>query len=301
MRWSAAQMLAWIDRKKPLELKEWSSDMDGQILPAQLKLREAIVQRRVIDVRGRRGPPGSKQRMPDDLLSDPEFTLLVTPHGAITVHPPHKRHKYEEKYGIDLDKWWREIDFDRDEGEHAFPAPPTSCQGQPDRSHLRLVSGTGSDETEASAVRTAGVMPELAPAAGPPQVELVPSTPMTTAADRQLPAAGEPEPSQSPQPQQLTNKREPNSGDAQSQSQSPNSPAEVAKLSGKQWVSKTYARRPNALLAMGITGASKALAEESKTAPDCAKPLTARYSEKLLRDLGVFPKAHRGSPKQRPK
>jgi hypothetical protein len=103
------------------------------------------------------------------------------------------------------------------------------------------------------------------------------------------------------QPQQPTNEREPNSGDAQSQLQSPNSPAEVAKLSGKQWVSKTYARRPNALLAMGITGASKALAEESKTAPDCAKPLTARYSEKLLRDLRVFPKAHRGSPKQRPK
>jgi len=76
---------------------------------------------------------------------------------------------------------------------------------------------------------------------------------------------------------------------------------EVAKLSGKQWVSNAYARRPDELFPMGITGASKALAEESKTAPDCAKPLIARYIEKLLRGLGRFPKAHRGSPKQRPK
>src|SRR5262245_9792510 len=47
----------------------------------------------------------------------------------------------------------------------------------------------------------------------------------------------------------------------------PNSPAEVAKLSGKQWVPNAYARRPDELLAMDITGASEALAEESKTAP----------------------------------
>jgi hypothetical protein len=75
----------------------------------------------------------------------------------------------------------------------------------------------------------------------------------------------------------------------------------VAKLSGKRWVSNAYGRRPDELLAMGITGASEALAEESKTAPDCAKPLIARYIEKLLRERGTFPKAHRGSPKQRPK
>jgi len=130
-RWSAAQMLSRIaPLGKPLKLEEWRSDMDGKILPAQLKLHEAIVQRRITDVRGRLGPPGSKQRIPDDLLSDPEFTLLVTLHGALTVHPPHKRHKFEEKYGIDLDNWWREIDFDQDEGEQVFYRP-----------HLRLVLG----------------------------------------------------------------------------------------------------------------------------------------------------------------
>ena len=87
----------------------------------------------------------------------------------------------------------------------------------------------------------------------------------------------------------------------QSEQQSRKECETVAKLSGKRWVSNAYDRRPDELLAMGITGASEALAEESKTAPDCAKPLTARYIEKLLRELGRFPKAHRGSPKQRPK
>ena len=112
-----------------------------------------------------------------------------------------------------------------------------------------------------------------------------------------------------PADQQPTNEHAPNGerpvkspeGDAQPQPQSPNSPiAEVRKLSGKTWVQTAYERRPKELLAMGITGASRELAEEAKTAPDCAKPLTARYIEKLLRTLGAFPKAHRGR-KQRPK
>jgi hypothetical protein len=76
----------------------------------------------------------------------------------------------------------------------------------------------------------------------------------------------------------------------------------VRKLSGKAWVPVAYARRADELLAMTITEASDALAEEtSKPASDCAKPLKARYIEKLLRELGMFPKARRGSPKQRPK
>jgi hypothetical protein len=74
----------------------------------------------------------------------------------------------------------------------------------------------------------------------------------------------------------------------------------VPKLSGKEWVPVAYARRPDELLAMGITGASEALATESSNAVDCAEPLTARYIENLLRELKAFPKAHRGS-KQPPK
>jgi len=76
--------------------------------------------------------------------------------------------------------------------------------------------------------------------------------------------------------------------------QLPNSPiAEIPKLSGKEWVPEAYARRPGALLAMGITGASEALAEESSNAADCGKRLNARYIEKLLRELGAFPKVRR--------
>jgi hypothetical protein len=40
---------------------------------------------------------------------------------------------------------------------------------------------------------------------------------------------------------------------------------------------------------MNISDASRALADESKTAPDCAKPLNAL--EKLLRERNVWPKA----------
>jgi hypothetical protein len=136
-----------------LKLTDWRDDMDGQILPAQLKLREAIVQGRITDIRGRLGPPGSKERMPDDLFSDSEFMLLVTPYGTLTIYPPHKLPKFMEKYELNPDNWWREIDFDQDEGERAVSASLAPCQGQPDRSHLRLVSGAGSSETEAPATR----------------------------------------------------------------------------------------------------------------------------------------------------
>jgi hypothetical protein len=163
-RWTAAQQLSRIALKKPLQLTEWRDDMNGQILPAQRKLREAIVQRRITDIQGRLGPPGSKERMPDDLFSDSEFTLLVEPHGALTVHPPHKRHKFEEKYKINLDNWWREIDFDQDEGEQAFSASLAPCQEQqPGRSYLRLVSGARSGETEAPAARAEESRPESEP------------------------------------------------------------------------------------------------------------------------------------------
>jgi hypothetical protein len=53
-----------------------------------------------------------------------------------------------------------------------------------------------------------------------------------------------------------------------------------------------------------ITDASHALSEESKTAPDCAKPLEKpRYIERLLGELGLrdaWPPKYRGS-RQRPK
>jgi hypothetical protein len=83
----------------------------------------------------------------------------------------------------------------------------------------------------------------------------------------------------------------------------PQSPT-ASKLSRKKWIAAAYAWRPNELLAMGITAASIDLVKESRNAADCANPFDEdkpRYAEKLLRDLGVFPKARRGSPKRRRK
>jgi len=73
----------------------------------------------------------------------------------------------------------------------------------------------------------------------------------------------------------------------------------VGKLSGKAWVPLAYARRPNELLAMGISDAARVLANEYETY--CGKPLKPRSVEKILRGLGIWTKAFRGSPKQRRK
>jgi hypothetical protein len=71
----------------------------------------------------------------------------------------------------------------------------------------------------------------------------------------------------------------------------------VRKLSGKEWVSSNL---KSELLALTITEAANVLAKQSETAANCIKPLQPRYVEKVLRDLGHWPKAPGGSPKQRP-
>jgi hypothetical protein len=67
--------------------------------------------------------------------------------------------------------------------------------------------------------------------------------------------------------------------------------------SGKEWVREVFERKRDELLAMGITDAGRLLA--SQTPPD-GKPVKPRWAEKILSGLGVWPKAFRGSPKQRP-
>ena len=77
----------------------------------------------------------------------------------------------------------------------------------------------------------------------------------------------------------------------------------VRKLTGKEWVEKARERRadefhPNV---MNITEAGHRLSEESKTAPDCAKPLSVGHCINLLRDLNVWSKKPRKLSRQRPK
>jgi hypothetical protein len=73
------------------------------------------------------------------------------------------------------------------------------------------------------------------------------------------------------------------------------------KLEGKEWVPVAFARRPDELLALPITKAGDKLAEESKTALDCRRPLSAGYCTNELRKLHKWPEKPRGSPKQRSK
>ena len=74
----------------------------------------------------------------------------------------------------------------------------------------------------------------------------------------------------------------------------------VRKLAGKEWIEAALKRRPQ-LRALLITEAGRQLSEESKTARDCAKPLSVGRCINILRDFFAWPKKPRNSPKQRPK
>ena len=71
----------------------------------------------------------------------------------------------------------------------------------------------------------------------------------------------------------------------------------VRQKAGKEWVADHAGEFDPHVT--GITEAGKELSEKSKSAPDCAKPLKPRYAEQILRGLGTWPKAFRGSSKQR--
>ena len=104
------------------------------------------------------------------------------------------------------------------------------------------------------------------------------------------------------QPQQPPEKRELASVDGQPRPRpQPQPQPPVSKLSGKEWVRVAYERRSKELRAMTITDAAHALAKESKTASDCAKSLGKGHCTNLLRELNVWSKKPRNSPKQGPK
>src|SRR5262249_27819576 len=77
----------------------------------------------------------------------------------------------------------------------------------------------------------------------------------------------------------------------------PSAPAVPVLKSGKGWCREVTKPVRNELLAMGITEASRWLASH---VPSDGKPVKSRSIEKILRNLGLFLKADRGS-KQRPK
>ena len=69
---------------------------------------------------------------------------------------------------------------------------------------------------------------------------------------------------------------------------------------GKEWVPLAFERRRDELSRLRITQAGIKLADESKTASDCRKPLSKGYCTNELRTFGIWEQQLRQSPKQRP-
>jgi hypothetical protein len=80
----------------------------------------------------------------------------------------------------------------------------------------------------------------------------------------------------------------------------PNPSGAPIRKKGRDWIPGAFERRRKELSGLLITQAGDALAEESKTASDCRKPLTKGYCTNELRKLGIWELQPRYSPKQRP-
>jgi hypothetical protein len=62
---------------------------------------------------------------------------------------------------------------------------------------------------------------------------------------------------------------------------------------GKQWVLETVGQRREELLATGsVTAAARALSKRSETRAD-GPPLSSKYCENILREIGLFAKKRR--------
>jgi hypothetical protein len=80
-------------------------------------------------------------------------------------------------------------------------------------------------------------------------------------------------------------------------------PRAVRKHAGKEWIKLAYDRKADKFRSEGanITNAARELAEDSKAATDCARPLKCRYIESELRLVGHWLKKPRKPQRQRPK
>ena len=88
------------------------------------------------------------------------------------------------------------------------------------------------------------------------------------------------EPAESPKPAEAT--------------KGPSSEEATEKLQGKEWIRQAYSRKATELRPLTITKAAHRLAEESKTAADCAKQdLSVSYIRNKLRELKIWPKKPR--------
>jgi hypothetical protein len=126
VRWSAAEAYAWIIQQKPLDLREWTSDMGPKIADAQ-KTLAALIADGKIKAWGRKQPHDSLERIPGDLFRISDVTVVVGIHGDMTVQIPHTKctgekiwHSHKPYTG----HRWHSIEFEADEIKRECPKPP---------------------------------------------------------------------------------------------------------------------------------------------------------------------------------
>jgi len=121
MRWTAAQALSWIIQQKPLDLREWTSDMGPQLKDAQRKLASEITSG-TVQAWGRKQPHGLAEQMPRDPFRIPSLTVAVGIYGEMITLTARAHQPFSSYEG----PRWHSIEFDAVEIERAWPKPPPS-------------------------------------------------------------------------------------------------------------------------------------------------------------------------------
>jgi len=120
LRWSAAQALAWIMRQKPLELREWKSDMGPELRPAEKALGKALGDGRV-NAWGRPSPHALTEQVPSDPFRILNPAIVVGPHGDMKTLRDH------QAFPEDCPRWHL-IALEADEIKREWPkTPPPSA------------------------------------------------------------------------------------------------------------------------------------------------------------------------------
>jgi hypothetical protein len=136
MKWSAAKALSWIIQQRPLELKDWPTEIGAQIEPAAKQLGASIGAAK-IGAWGRKKPHHSLEQIPAGDFRISGLSLAVGPHGDLATSPRHKLHTYKGHL-------WHDIEFDEAEIKKAWPRlPPPSANEWMQKEARRLFDGTG--------------------------------------------------------------------------------------------------------------------------------------------------------------
>ena len=118
MRWSAAQTLAWILRRAPLDLRKWTSDMGPELAKAKEELSRAISEER-LTTWGAPRPQAPQEPVPPDLFRN--WDLVVNEYGELGPRLPRRRYR---------GPLWTYIGFDTADVMASWPKPPPQQASQ---------------------------------------------------------------------------------------------------------------------------------------------------------------------------